>query len=388
MAIPFSYGFRNLLTRKFTTILTAGGMALVTFVFVAILMLAQGLEQTLVDTGSPENAVVLRAAADTEISSTVDRDAAAIIAIQPEVEQTPGGEPIASKETLVLVTLQKKSGNKPANVVVRGTGPHSLMLRPQVRLIAGRPPRPGSREIMAGKSIHDSVQGASIGDTVHFALGQWTVVGVFDAGKTAFNSELWVDVEQLMAEFRRTAFSALILKVPGQQAFDALKKRLESDPRLSVQVKREIDFYREQSEMMAKFIRILGLAMTVFFSIGAVLGAMVTMYTAVANRTREIGTLRALGFTRINIMASFLMESLILGMAGGLVGVAGGSVLQVMTISTTNWQTFSELAFGFTITLEIALFGLGFALLMGFLGGLLPAWTAARLAIVDSLRAE
>ena len=359
-----------------------------TFVFVAILMLAQGLEQTLVDTGSRDNVIVLRAAADTEVSSVVDRDAAAIISVQPEVEQTSRGEPIASKEALVLVTLQKKNANKPANVVVRGTGPLSMTLRPQVKLIAGRPPKPGSREVMAGKSIHDTVQGASIGDTVHFALAQWTVVGVFDAGKTAFNSELWVDVEQLMAAFRRTAFSAVILKAPGQQAFDALKRRLESDPRLSVQVKREIDFYREQSEMMATFIRILGLAMTVFFSIGAILGAMVTMYTAVANRTREIGTLRALGFTRINIMASFLMESLILGTAGGLVGVAAGSLLQIMTISTTNWQTFSELAFGFTITPAIALYGLGFALIMGFLGGLLPAWTAARLALVDSLRGD
>jgi putative ABC transport system permease protein len=388
MAIPFSYGFRNLLTRKFTTILTAGGMALVTFVFVAILMLAQGLEQTLVDTGSPDNAIVLRAAADTEVSSAVDRDAAAIVTVQPEVEQTSRGEPITSKEALVLVTLQKKSGNKPANVVVRGTGPLSMRLRPQVQMIAGRPPNPGSREVMAGKSIHDSVQGTSIGDTVHFALAQWTVVGEFDAGKTAFNSELWVDADQLMAAFRRTVFSAIILKAPGRQAFDDLKRRLESDPRLSVQVKREIDFYREQSEMMATFIRILGLAMTVFFSIGAILGAMVTMYTAVANRTREIGTLRALGFTRIDIMASFLVESLILGTVGGLVGVAAGSILQIMTISTTNWQTFSELAFGFTITPEIALFGLGFALVMGFLGGLLPAWTAARLTIVDSLRAE
>jgi len=387
MAIPFSYGLRNLLTRRFTTTLTAGGMALVTFVFVAVLMLAEGLEQTLMDTGSPENAIVLRGSAETEVSSVVDRDAADIVAVQPEVSLNPAGEPQASKEALVLVTLQKKGSNKPANVVVRGMGPHSLGLRHQINVVAGRPPRPGTREVMAGKSISDPIQEASLGGTLRFALTDWQVVGIFDAGKTAFSSELWVDVDQLMAAFRRNTYSSVILKVPGQTAFETLKKNLESDPRLSVQVKREIVFYREQSEVMAKFIRILGLAMTVFFSIGAILGAMVTMYTAVANRTREIGTLRALGFKRSHVMGSFLTESLILGFIGGAIGVGAGALLQFFTISTTNWETFSELAFGFRLTTEIAAYGACFALAMGFAGGLLPAWRAARLGIVDSLRA-
>ena len=211
-------------------------------------------------------------------------------------------------------------------------------------------------------------------------------MGIFDAGKTAFNTEVWGDADQLLSAFRRTTYSDVILKVPGEEAFEALKNRLETDPRLTVQVKREVAFYQQQSEVMAKFIRILGLATTLFFSIGAILGAMVTMYSAVANRTAEIGTLRALGFKRRSILAAFLAESLLLGLIGGIVGVAGGSLLQLLTISTMNWATFSELAFGFSLTPSIAASTMAFAVAMGFVGGLLPAWRAARLKIVDALR--
>ena len=361
---------------------------MVTFVFAAVLMLAQGLEQTLVDTGSPDNVVVLRAASETEVSSVIDRSAADVIVVQPQVAQTAAGDPIASKETLVLVTLPKKEANKPANVVIRGIGPQSMNLRPQVKLIAGRNIKPGTREVIAGKSIAERIQGASLGGTLRFAMADWTIVGIFEAGRTAFDSELWADVDQLMAAFRRNIFSVIIIKAPGQKAFDGLKMQLETDPRLTVQVKREIEFYREQSEVMSRFIRLLGVAMTVFFSIGAILGAMVTMYTAVANRTAEIGTLRALGFPRRHILAAFLTESLFLGLIGGVAGIGAGSLLQLLTISTVNWATFSELAFGFELTTSIALYALGFALAMGFVGGLLPSWRASRLQIVDALRAE
>jgi putative ABC transport system permease protein len=386
MAVPLSYSFRNLWTRKFTTLLTAGGMALVTFVFSAVLMLAQGLEKTLVDTGSPDNAIVLRGSAETEVSSVIDRDGAAIIEVQPEILQNERGDSLAAKESLVLVTLPKLGTTKPTNVVVRGMAVHSLQLRPQVRLIAGRPPHPGSLEVMAGRSIAQRILGGALGTSVRFALNDWRVVGIFDASNTAFDSEIWTDGDQLMAAFRRAAYSVVVMRVPGQPAFLRLKKTLESDPRLSVQVKREIDFYREQSEVMAKFIRILGIAMTLFFSLGAVLGAMVTMYTAVANRTREIGTLRALGFQRSSILAAFLAESLLLGVIGGALGVAASSCLQFLTISTLNWQSFSELAFGFTLTPTITMYSLVFSCSMGLLGGLLPAWRASNLHIVDSLR--
>jgi ABC-type antimicrobial peptide transport system permease subunit len=386
MAIPFSYSFRNLWTRKLTTMFTAGGMALVTFVFAAVLMLAQGLEQTLVDTGSSDNAIVLRGSAETEVSSIIERNAAAIIEVRPEVALNPKGEPFSAKESLVLVTLPKAVSNKPTNVVVRGVGPQSMDLRRQVKLVAGRSFRPGSLEVIAGRNVAERIKGAGLGGTLRFALNEWNVVGIFDAGNTAFDSELWVDSEQLMAAFRRTAYSTVVVRVPGEKAFQDFKKSLETDPRLYVQVKREIDFYQGQSEVMAKFIRILGIAMTLFFSIGAILGAMVTMYSAVANRTREIGTLRALGFKTWNILLAFLAESFFLGLIGGLVGVGAGSLLQFLTISTMNWQTFSELAFGFTLTPAIAAYSTAFALTMGLTGGFFPAWQAARLKIVDALR--
>jgi ABC-type antimicrobial peptide transport system permease subunit len=386
MPVPFSYSVRNLWTRKLTTMLTAGGMALVAFVFAAVLMLAEGLEQTLVETGSPENAIVLRGAAETEVASVIERSSAAVIEVQPEVDQNGLGETIAAKEALVLVTLPKRTTNKPTNVIVRGVGSHSLELRPQVKLIAGRFFRTGSREIVVGKGLAENMKGAHLGGSLHFAMTDWVVVGIFDAGRTAFSSEVWADADQLMQAFRRDTYSGLIARVPGKKAFESFKQRLENDPRLTVQVKREMDFYKEQSEVMSKFIRILGIAMTTFFSFGAILGAMVTMYSAVANRIREIGTLRAIGFSRGSILAAFLAESLLLGFFGGLVGVVCSSALQFLTISTVNWETFSELAFGFRLTPEIAGYTMAFALIMGFMGGLFPAWRAARLKIVDSLR--
>jgi ABC-type antimicrobial peptide transport system permease subunit len=361
-------------------------MALVAFVFAAVLMLAEGLEQTLVETGSPENAIVLRGAAETEVASVIERSSAAIIEVQPEVDQNGLGETITAKEALVLVTLPKRTTNKPTNVIVRGVGPHSLELRPQVKLIAGRLFRPGSREIIVGKGLAENMKGAHLGGSLHFAMSDWVVVGTFDAGQTAFSSEVWADTDQLMQAFRRDTYSSLIARVPGRNAFQSLKQRLENDPRLTVQVKREMDFYKEQSEVMSKFIRILGIAMTTFFSFGAILGAMVTMYSAVANRIREIGTLRAIGFSRASILAAFLAESLLLGFLGGLVGIVCSSALQFLTISTVNWETFSELAFGFRLTPKIAGYTMAFALIMGFIGGLFPAWRAARLKIVDSLR--
>ncbi len=239
---------------------------------------------------------------------------------------------------------------------------------------------------MVGQNIAGKIEGAVIGRSIHFAMIDWDVVGVFDAGKTAFSSEIWADNDQIMSAFRRNSYSVVIMKVVGTQQFESLKKKLTSDPRLTVQVKREINFYRDQSEIMAKFIRILGLAMTIFFSLGAILGAMVTMYTAVANRTREIGTMRALGFSKAGVLLAFLAESVFLGLTGGMVGLACASLLQFMTISTMNWETFSELAFGFDLNGQIVFYTALFALGMGLAGGLLPAWRASSLKIVDALR--
>ncbi len=385
--IPVSYSFRNLWTRRLTTVLTAGGMALVVFVFAAILMLAEGLKETLVETGSWNNILAIRKGAGTEVQSGVDRDQAALIETQPEVAIGPDGRRMLAKEIVVLISLLKRETDKPANVVIRGIGDQSLALRPQVKLIAGRLPRPGSAEVIAGTSIAGRFQGGGIGETLRFGMRDWMVVGIFDAGKTGFNSELWGDADQLMQAFRRPAYSSVIFALRDAAAFDSMKQRLESEPRLTVEIRRESVYYKEQSEMMAKFLTILGLSLTTIFSFGAIIGAMITMYAAVASRTAEIGTLRALGFRRGSILTAFLMESLLLGLVGGCIGVFLASFMQLITISTMNWQTFSELAFSFTLTPRIAIQALIFSLIMGFVGGFLPAVRASRMNIVEALRA-
>lgn len=386
MQIPLSYSYRNLWTRRLTTVLTASGMALVVFVFAAVLMLAEGLRQTLVATGSPDNAIVLRAAAESEVQSIVDRSQAAIVTSQPEIALSTSGRPLAAAEIVVLVNLRKKGGG-PSNVTIRGVTPVSQELRPEVQLAAGRFLRPGSNEIMVGQDIAQRFAGVDLGQTIRFAARDWVVVGILDAGKTAFSSEIWGDVDQVQQAFRRPIFSNVVLRLKDPTVLAGLKERLEGDPRLPVQVKREITFYEDQSRRMADFIRLLGLVLTSIFSIGAVLGAMITMYAAVATRTVEIGTLRALGFARRNILIAILLESVLIGLLGGLLGLGTASLMTFLTISTTNWQTFSEVAFSFTLTRGITLRSLAFAVGMGVVGGILPALRAARMDIVDSLRA-
>lgn len=387
MPVPLYYSFRNLWTRRLTTALTAGGMGLVVFVFAATLMLTEGLEKTLVETGSPQNAVLIRKGAETEVQSGVEREQAALLESQPEVATGRDGRPLLAKELVVLITLPKRVGGDVANVVIRGVGPASLELRPKVRLVAGRMPRPGSSEIAAGSSIARRFRGAGIGERLRFGMRDWQVVGIFDAGSTGFSSEIWGDVEQLMQAFRRVAYSSVLFRLRDPGEFAGFKGRIESDPRLTVETKRETRFYADQSELMAKFLRILGLTLTVIFSVGAVIGAMITMYAAVATRTTEVGTLRALGFGRASILVAFLAESLLLGLLGGVLGLFGASFMQLITISTMNWQTFSELAFGFALTPGIAWRSLAFAAGMGLAGGILPAARAARMNLVEALRA-
>ncbi len=387
MAIPFSYTAKNLLARRLTTMLTAGGMALVVFVFATVLMLQEGLRKTLVETGSPDNVVVTRRSSGTEVQSGVDRTQAGVVESQPEIALGADAQPMLSKETVVLITLPKRGADSPTNVVIRGIGGKGNALRPQVRIAQGRMFKPGSAEIVVGSSIADRFEGASLGDHLRFAMRDWTVVGVFDAGKTGFDSEIWGDAEQLMQSFRRPVYSSIILQLNDMSQFDSLKARLEGDPRLTVEAKRESVFYAEQSEVLANFIGYLGLTLSVIFSIGATIGAMITMYASVANRTAEIGTLRALGFRSRSILTVFLAESLLLGLVGGAIGLFFASFMQLLTISTMNWQSFAELAFSFTLNPAIVAKSLAFALFMGLIGGFLPAMRAARLNIVDALRA-
>ncbi|HYA01554.1 MAG TPA: ABC transporter permease [Syntrophobacteria bacterium] len=386
MGLLFAYSFRNLLTRRLTTFLTATGMALVVFVFASMVMLADGLEKTLVETGSFDNVVVTRRSAGSEVQSGIDRLQAAIVETQPEVAIGLNGRSLLAKELVVLIVLPKRGTDTPANVVIRGISETSLALRPQVRLTQGRMPKPGSSEIVAGQSVAKRFRGLEVGGAIFFAMRSWTVVGIFDAGNTGFSSEVWGDVDQFMPAFRRPVYSSVLFRLRDSSEFDTVKAHLEADPRLTVQARRETTYYEDQSKAMAKFLSILGLSLTIIFSVGAVVGAMITMYAAVGNRTAEIGTLRALGFQRRTILFAFLLESLILGFIGGCAGLFFAAFLQFFTVSTTNFQTFSELAFSFTLTLNTVARGLAFALIMGFAGGVLPAFKASRLNIVAALR--
>ena len=248
-------------------------------------------------------------------------------------------------------------------------------------------PRPGSAEVVAGESVAKRFKGCGLGETLRFGMRDWRVVGVFDAGATGFSSEIWGDRDQMMQAFRRPVYSSMIFRMRDPGAFDAYKARVESDPRLTIEAKRETRYYLDQSEAMAKFLRILGLVLTIIFSIGAVIGATITMYAAVANRVTEIGTLRALGFQRKSILGAFIIEALLLGLCGGFLGVFAASFMQLITISTMNWASFSELAFSFTLNFSIVWKSLLFSVVMGFVGGALPALRASRMNIVEALRA-
>jgi putative ABC transport system permease protein len=387
MGVPISYSIRNLATRRLTTLLTAAGMALVVFVYTSVLMLDEGLRMTLVQTGSPENVMVTRKGAESEVVSGVDRQQANAIETRPEIAAGPDGAPLVSKEMVVLVNLLRRGTETPSNVVVRGVGPTGLSLRPQVHLVEGRMFAPGASEIVAGRKISERFMGAGIGETIRFGGREWRVVGLFEAGGSGFDSEIWGDVDQLMQAFRRPVFSSLIMRLRDRAGLAPMKAALESDPRLTVQAKREDVFYAEQSEALSQFISYLGVTLSVIFSLGAMIGATITMYAAVANRTAEIGTLRALGFRRRSILGAFLAEALLLGALGGVLGVAAASLMHFYTFSTTNFQSFSELSFSFTLTPAIVLKAMVFSLVMGFVGGVLPALRASRLNIVDALRA-
>jgi putative ABC transport system permease protein len=387
MKIPLKYIVRNLGTRKLTTGITVLGVALVVFVFAAVLMMAHGVQKTLVATGSDDNVIIARKAANGEISSIIDRVTADIIMTLPNISKTPDGKPIASGEPVVIINLEKLGAGGISNVTVRGVSPMAFTLRPQVKLKAGRMFNTGARELVAGTAIESRFAGAKIGDVVRFAGDNWTVVGTFDSDGSGFDSEMWGDSNQLLDAFNRNAFSTLTIRLERPEAFPDFAAAFEKDQRLQqFEAKIERRFFEEQSELMAGFIRILGIFVTVIFSAGATIGATITMYAAVANRTVEVGTLRALGFRRRSVLAAFLTESLVLSLVGGLVGLFFASFLQLFSISTLNFASFSELAFSFALSPSIVISSLLFSVAMGLIGGFLPSVRAARLNIVSALR--
>lgn len=388
MVIPLHYIARNVWARRLTTALTAGGLALVVFVFATMLMLDAGLKQTLVTTGERDNVVVIRKGAETEIQSAISRDQASALEMYPSIAMTPEGRPMASREAVVLISLTKTGYTTPSNVVIRGVSPLGASLRPQVHLTEGRMFKPGSAEIIVGSGIAKGYGNVRIGDHLRFAQRDWTVVGHFDAGGSGFDSEIWGDVDQLMQSFRRISYSSMVLRLANTDAFDKFRADIDVDPRLANEAKREQQFYSDQSKALSAFINILGLTLTTIFSVAAMIGAMITMYASVANRVGEIGTLRALGFQRTNVLMAFLVEAVLLGLVGGIAGLLCASLMQFASFSTTNFQTFADLSFRFVLTPAIIVKTLLFSMAMGLIGGFLPALRASRLKIVDALRAR
>lgn len=389
MKIPLKYTLRNFKTRRLTTAITVTGIALVVFVFTAVLMLATGIRKTLVATGSIENVIVARKAANGEISSIILNDTYNIMLSMPQVAKASDGKPIASGDVVVIINIPKVGTDGGiSNVTVRGVSPAAFQLRPQVKIVEGRMFTWGAREVIVGSSIARRFEGVQVGNTVKFGGDVWTVVGHSEAGGTGFDSEIWGDVNQLQDAFSRTgAFSTVTFRMTDPNQFESIKKAFEDDNRLQqFEPKTEQKFFEEQSEFMSIFISVLGVFITVFFSVGAVIGAMITMYAAVANRTVEIGTLRALGFRRRSVLAAFMTESLLIALIGAGIGLFLASFLQFFTVSTLNFASFAELEFSFALTPDIVFSALVFALVMGITGGFLPAVRAARLNIVNALR--
>jgi putative ABC transport system permease protein len=386
MALPVKYNLRNLRIRWRSTLATVVGVALVVAVFVMVTALAQGLNATYISTGDVRNLLVLRKGSTSETSSQVGRDQVRQIRYLDEIERNEAGQPLASAEIIVLSNLERVQGKGTANVLVRGLGPVGLELRPNVRIIEGRMFRPGLHECVVSKKISERFEGCRIGQTFRTGKYDWNVVGIFDASRTAYDSEIWVDADEARDAFNRSFYGSVLLRPRNEQAATNLVQRLEADKQLHVRVLPETEYYSEQTQTAAP-IQFMGRFLAIIMSIGAAFSAMNTMYAAVGARTREIGTLRVLGFKRREIYISFMIESICLGLVGGALGCLFSLPLNGWATGTFSWTTFSEVAFEFRITPSLLAKGMGFAVLMGILGGLLPAKMAAQKPVLDALRA-
>jgi putative ABC transport system permease protein len=388
--VPIVYNLRSLGVRRWTTGVTAVGLALVVFAFTTVLMLATGVRETLKATGSAENAKIIRKGSQNEVQSGMLPEHLRLLSSAPETAMGKDGKPLASPELLVIIFAERENGKTAedgTNLDVRGIGPTGLELHPP-RALEGRMFKPGTSEIVVGKKLAGRFKGMELGGQVRFARRDWTVVGIMDQGGSAYDSEIWGDIDQFMDAFaRRPAFSSVTLRLKDKHDVAALKSRVENDPMLStLEVQPEVDYWAAQSEATAKFVNIVGLFVVIVFSFGAILGAMITMYAQVAARTREIGTLRALGFRRRAVLVSFVAESVILGLLAGAVGCAGASLMQLASFTTMNFQTFAEMTFKFHMSAGVVIASFVFAIVMGFAGGLLPAMRAARMPIVRATR--
>ena len=386
MAIPLSYNIRNLKLRKGLTIMTALGIALTVTTAIFIMALLAGLKRAFVTSGDAQNVLVLRKGSEAELSGGFDATNFPVLKNLPGIAKDSHGEPMASGEWVVVIVLPRKDGTGEVNVTVRGMMPDGLELRPKVKLVEGRWFTPGQREVVVSESIHKRFSHANVGDTLAFGKGPWQVVGVFDAGGSAYDSEIWGDVNQMATDFdRQGGFSSAYLRATDPVSADALKHRVSDDQRLKLEGLLETEYYAKQTSSGAP-IRIIGWIVAVIMAIGSSLAAMNTMYAAVAYRGREIATLRVIGFSKPSILTSFVLESLLLSLLGALVGIVLMLPFNGMTTGTSNAVTFSEIVFSLRMTLPVVVTAVGFALIMGLFGGIAPAWHAARRDIIAALR--
>ena len=394
MAIPISYNIRNLRLRKGLTVMTALGIALTVTTAIFLMALVAGLDRAFVSSGSPLNVLVLRKGSEAELSGGFDASLFPTLKTLPGIAKDSRGEPMVSGEWVVVIVLPRKDGTGEVNVTVRGMMPDGLEMRQlpgpdhrsNVKLVAGRWFQTGQREVVVSQSIRDRFAHANIGDTMQFGKGSWTVVGVFDAGGSAYESEVWGDVNQMASDFdRQGGFASAYLRATDPISAEALKNRVSDDQRLKLEGMLESEYYAKQTSSGTP-IKVIGWVVGIIMAIGSIFAAMNTMYAAVAYRGREIATLRVIGFSRPAILTSFVLESLLLALLGAVVGIVLMLPFNGMQTGTSNAVTFSEVVFALRITPVVATSAIIFALIMGFIGGLAPAWHAARQNILTALR--
>jgi putative ABC transport system permease protein len=387
MKIPLTYNLRSVRQRPVSTALTALGIGLVVAVFIAMLALANGFASALARTGSEENVLVLRKGADSEMSSGLDRDAIRTLTASSHIARGQDGRALASPEAYVVIPLGRMGDTTQlANVVVRGVSEQAWQVRSNVRVLEGTRPSAGKNEVCIGNRLVGRFPHTGLGETIRFAGRPWTVTCHFTAAGSAFESEIWGENEQIIPAMHRDGFQSLAFRLADPAAFEEAKRLLEADKRLTVDVYRESAFYAKQSELLGRILRILAIMITAIMAVGAVFGAVNTMYAAVASRAPEIAVLLTLGFRPRSILASFLAESALIAAAGGLVGCLLALPINGIVTSTTNWASFSEIAFSFRITPALLLAGVVFAVVMGALGGFFPARRASKAPVVQAIR--
>ncbi len=386
--IPIRYNVRSLAVRKTTTIATALGIALVVFVLASALMLANGIKKTLSVSGQSDVAVVLRKGSDNELGSVIDIGAINTIMGTPGVKKDGKNAPIGVGEIIVVRAMEKIGAAGVTNVQIRGVPANAMQFRPEVTIVDGRAPAPGKDEVIVGQRIRGRFKGTDLGNTFDLRKNRpVTVVGVFAANGSSYESEIWVDVDTLRAAYSRPGMvSSVRVRLESPDKYDGFRASMESDKQFGFLAMRDTEYFDKQSEGTSIFVGALGGVISFFFSIGAMIGAMITMYAAVANRQREIGTLRALGFSRSSILVSFLLESVILALFGGGVGALAAMGMQFVKFSMMNFQSWSEIVFTFEPTPAIIFRALFFALMMGLIGGFFPALRAARVSLVVAMR--